>query len=66
MKVNRNHGVDIEITAIADKRTSTHLTTLLYDSGILFSVASKSLLKRFIIRPTGVVSKNSIFVRKIE
>ena len=29
MNVKRNNGVEIEIIAMADNKTSTHLTTLL-------------------------------------
>jgi hypothetical protein len=50
----------VEITCIRQRNND------LYESGIDDSIASISLLKRFIILPTGVCSKKLILLRRIE
>ena len=60
------NGVVIEMTAITDKQLKKFPMNVRNVSGILFSVDSISLLKRFSIRPTGVDSKNDIPLRNIE
>ena len=55
-----NHGVEISITKMVKKTWKKHRKSALNDSGICFSMFSTSLLKRLMMRPDGVVSKNSI------
>lgn len=62
----KNTGVDIEMAITVARTWTRHRIKDLYESGIIPSTASISLLKRLIIRPTGVCSKKLILLRKIE
>ena len=63
---SRNQGVEAEMSKMVDRTLKRHLSKVRNDSGIPLSVASTSLLKRFMIRPDGVESKNSIVLLRIE
>lgn len=58
----RKSGVEIEITTTVRMTWNRHLRSILYDAGIDISTASMSFENRFIIRPTGVDSKNLEFI----
>ena len=62
----RKIGVENEIAKTTDRTCIRQRINDLYESGIADSIASISLLKRFIILPTGVVSKKLNLLRKIE
>lgn len=59
-------GVVIEITIIVVIPSQIQNVKSLNDVGIENSIAFKSLLKRFMMRPMGVDSKNCMLLVKID
>lgn len=61
-----DNGVVTMITTIVPKSMNPMIDNIRNVLGNLSSITSISLLKRFIIRPTGVVSKKDIGDRRIQ
>ena len=62
----KNIGVDTVMRRTVETTLKQQASSVENESGIPLSVASTSLLKRFMIRPDGVESKNSIVLLRIE
>ena len=62
----KNIGVDTVMRRTVETTLKQQASSVENESGIPLSVASTSLLKRFMIRPDGVESKNSIVLLTID